>query len=142
MGLQGCGLVRRDHAQAQVTGSLFVAFLLPGKQPTSWQLLGVPRSLHPGQHSRFAGTQPLLHPKCTHGYGTNSPGTRDPLCELRDGDACESSSFPLSGLFLPSPKTTVPLPSPCTLLPRDSRHQWHFLILSRDPHFPAMSCYV
>lgn len=44
--------------------------------------------------------------------------------------------------LFPSPKTTVPLPFPCTLFPPDPHHEWHFLILSRGLHFPAVSCYV
>lgn len=44
-----------------------------------------------------------------------------------------SSSFLLSGLLLPSPKPTVPLPFPCTLLPPDPHHERHFLILSHSP---------
>lgn len=84
-----------------------------------------------------------MSPKMTCGYGTSSPDARDLLCELRDADACESSSFPLSGLFLPSPKTTVPLPSPSTLLPSNLCHKWYFWI--PGPHFPylaAMSFYM
>lgn len=92
--------------------------------------------------SRCVGTQPLLSPKCSCGYGTKSPDIGNPLCELRAADTWESSSFPLSALFLPSPKTTVSLPFPCTLFPPDPHHEWHFLIFSRSPHFPAMNCYV
>jgi len=114
--------VRRDHAQAQVTGSPFVAFLFPGKHPMSWQLLGVPQSLYPGQHSRWGGSQTLLPPECTNGYGTNSPDTRDTLCELRDADTRESSSFPLSRLFLPSPK-----PLSLCLSPAPRSHQAHVM---------------
>lgn len=55
----------------------FMAFLLLGKQSTSWQLLSMSCSLQTGQHSRFGGTPSVLTPKCTCGYGTNSPDTRD-----------------------------------------------------------------
>lgn len=61
--------------------------LLPPMQtPHELAAPGVPRTLQLGQHSKCESTQPLLPPKCTHGYKTDSPDTRDPLCELRDAD--------------------------------------------------------
>lgn len=44
-----------------------------------------------------------------------------------------SSSFPLSGLLLLSPKPTVSLCFPHTLLPPDPHHERNFLILSHSP---------
>lgn len=133
-----------EEGSCSSSGHQFPLRGLPPPMETPHELAapGVPRTLQLRQHSRCESTQPLLHPKCTRGYKTNGPDTRDPLCELRDADTCESCSFPLSGLFLSYPKTTVPLPSPCIPVPPDPRHESCFLILSRGPHFPAMSCYV
>lgn len=96
----------------------FMAFLLLGKQSTSWQLLSMSCSLQTGQHSRFGGTPSVLNPKCTCGYGTNSPDTRD----LRDADACESYHPPslFLGYSFPPPNPLSPClpPAPCS-------HQTH-----------------
>lgn len=104
---------------------------LPRPTPCRWAAPWDAPLPTPRLDSRCMGTQPLLPPDAPLSTGPRVQ-IQDPLSELRDVDARESCSFPLSGLHFHSSNSIV-LPSPCPPLPPDPCSEQHSLILSRGP---------
>lgn len=138
------GMWSGEEGSRTSSGHWFPLCGLPPPRQTPDQLTAPQAATQPTPRAAQQGTQALLHPEMHPWVRNQPPRQRGPSLSAPGCWHMWIILLPSFWVISSHPRRRNRCPSafPCNPLPPDPCHEQHFLILSRGPLFPAMSCYV